>query len=385
MTRYLTFFGPEHHLKLLCPIVEALAAQGFDNTWYTANADATFEQVGQEMLGDFRFLPAELLNADGAQKLYQRYLAKVQPHYLHADPCSLVIPDVMDRCLYEIARDQHALKTLFAKVEPSFALALHELHRWGKNLGYRCAVRKIPFVTLQEGMYYAPPIFYRTHCKYSESFVWGEATKHVLVDAGNDPDRVHVIGHPSLARRWREAYSRRIDARKSLPDEWHGKELGVLYLTAHGLSHELKWDILAKQGSIIVHPAITEERPKIAKLKERLREFPTIHVEEDPTLLWPHTAIAEAVLVAGCSTFSLECLWKGKPLMEIPLPYQPFSFAQHGLCADGSSDSDTPWMDAAKEFLSHDSNCARIRDFTLSHIANPDAAALIAAEIAQRV
>lgn len=352
MTDLLTFFGPEHHLHILNPIVEALETLGLTNAWYTANADASFETGFPQLLArPFVHLSATPPTPD-VRAHYERLRTIAQGKYRDHNALSLLVPDVLDRMLYDLARERSALAQLLDETKPRAVLALHELHRWGKTLGSLAAERNLPFFTFQEGLYYGPEILYRTHCRYSRSLVWGFATKDKLIAAGNDPARIEVLGHPGIEARWAQAERAAEETRNALPPSHQNAPLALIYLPP-SIPPDFAWPQIAEQCGpyrLIVYPNIASDLPSAQQLEKQLTPLADrLLYGANQHMLWLHAVLCHAVCIVGCSSFGLDCLYNSIPLAEFPIPYQPFSFSAEGLAVDASASSPAQWIPAAVE------------------------------------
>lgn len=380
----LSFLGPTHHQTILQPVADRLAARGCDTAWYTANAEASFE-VGIARGGpSWRWLP-DYCNPQARDQMYDEQIPLWRDAYKEPGPVSLLLPPVTDRIVYEICSDWPATDALLQDYRPDRAYALHELNRWGMILGYWCAVHKIPYYTTQEGMYYATPWIYTGHTRYSTTLCWGEATKRLLLSVGCPPERVRVVGHPGLQKRWEQASTtaEKKRARESLPASWANSKITLLYIANVKIS-ELNVDNLlrglaASPYRMVIQCGNHMGIPARAAVRDWFRDHGDIAVlSEDESLLWAQADLAECVAIMGCSTFDLECLWRGKPLAELWSPGQPMNFGEKGLAAVGGDRSVVDWTNAALELHATDAYTRTVKDFVADEICNPDAAQEIA-------
>lgn len=387
MPNLLFFAGPPHHTNLMRPIADICAQQGITPHWFTANAEATFEHGLETALprDAWHWLPAQA-NWSKTEKLYAEAVQYFRTLYAERSVMSLMIPPVSDRVIREVCCDWTAMPRLLDSLNPRAVVVLHELNRWGMIAGYWCHKRRIPFFSLQEGMYYGHPWIYTGHTHYSRSLVWGEATRRTLLEAGCPEEKVQVIGHPGLAARWEDASQRHQEAWDSLPESFREKKIVVLYITAVNLSavnvDALIGSLKESPYRVVIQVAIMSSMPLLKKVQESFAAVPDLcHVSTRTDLLWPQMDIAEVVGVMGCSTVCLEALWRGKPVVELYAPGQQFSFHKAGVAADGSSCPVTQWVEAGLAFASQPAQQERIRAFVEDHIADANAAERIAREL----
>ena len=103
-----------------------------------------------------------------------------------------------------------------------------------------------------------------------------------------------------------------------------------------------------------------------------------VNVADD--LLWQIADMCKAVCVMGCSTFTLECLWRGLPVAEIFSPGQPLRFASDeiGVCFEATPCTIAEWAERTQELFATDAHVAKVKAYVDHEIATPDAAQEIA-------
>jgi hypothetical protein len=385
----LVFIGPHHHIAILRPVYTALERRGWNSHLYTANAEASFET---DLANVFGYAPEVkwdwLPNYQDREKLRTTYAegsAYLRELYQKPDcPINLLLPPIADRIVYDIATDLWATQNLIEQVKPAACLALHELSRWGMLLGYGAARKGIPYFTQQEGCYYAPFGIYTGHCKYSTSLVWGEATKVKLLEAGCDPNKIKVVGHPGLKARWDAAEGRKQDALDSLPQSFRDKRLAMLYVTNLTLqavdTATLVKGMAENNLRLIVQIAILAGNPLVKKVQEVFSPHPDlVHISPRLDLLWPQLCCCEALCILGTSTLALEALWKGIPVAACNEPPHLFSFLKAKVVADANRHlSVVDWVTAAKEMNTWKDYQQQREGFLAHYIAHPDAAEAMA-------
>ena len=390
MTKALIFLGPPHWLNALRPVADALQRQKVQVEWFTANAESSFETGIQAALpaGEtWHWLPS-FAQRDEVRTAYQRLVTYARTQYRQPSAMACLPPSIMDRVTWEIASDATAMPHLLDSVKPDVCIALHELGRWGMLLGYWCARKGIPYFTTQEGMYYGHPWIYTGHTKYSTSLVWGNATRDILTKAG--AEKVEVIGHPGMKKMWEKAVARKDEALASIPEPLRTRKFVTLYMThgAFSLTDDLApWlaGLEAAGYAVLVRIAIMANLSMLQQVQEVFQKYPSVvHVSVGHDLLWPYAAMSEAVIVLGCSTFTLEALWHGLPVGELANPAQPFIFSDHGLAAPISAETPcTQWIESTVEFHRREETKQQVHAFLQEQIANGDAADCLAHRILQ--
>ena len=387
----LTFAGPTHHLKILGPIVAACERAGATNRWFTSNAEACFEHGLTQMLGldawDFSSL---FMDAHERTSFYERYVDAIQPHYFHATPLGLMLPPVTDRILWDIATDMSGIPRLMDVRKPTATLMLHEINRWGKILAFWSQEKGIPAFSVQEGMYYGDKRIYTGHNEYSTSLVWGEKTKEKLVDAGNDPSKIEVVGHPNLKRRWNHANTEEEKAKawSSLPAHFQGKQIVTVYVTGVTINEQFAIDpmmdgLKESPYRLVFQSAIMGDLVQQERLKKLLLPYAeSVYYCPDQDLLWQQAAISDVICVWGCSTFGLEIAWAGKPLAEIYTPGQPLDFEAEGISVPammtedpitGKIRSAVLWIERALEKFAKTEHQEKVKEWVNGYIFDADA------------
>ncbi|MBI4522634.1 MAG: hypothetical protein HY695_02345 [Deltaproteobacteria bacterium] len=338
------FLALKHHSRFLLPITRALEAEGMKITYLTAPAEMPFEltlnEAGLPYVHTQSYMSHEL-----AAEL-EAYYKQVRSAWREKILQSLILHHftlpVQDKVLRTQVENFYLFRRMFEVEKPDLVLALHELNSWGKTLGYLSNEFGVPFVTLQEGLYYAPAEIYRFHTEYSTAcLVWGEATREVLINSGGCGDKIFVVGNTHLHSAISEATEPSI--MKNTREELRtGIETKVVTLLMGGLGYDesftfpeelLAWvrntpDLtLVCKWHPVTHKIVLEkiwERTEGACNVRFLQHFDTYRL----------LAVSDICVLFGNSTTGLESLAFGRPLVEIVLPGQDYSFAAQGV-ADG--------------------------------------------------
>lgn len=332
--KVLCFIALPHHNRFLVPIMEALAAQGMEVGYFTAAAEGAFEitlnQAGlpYRHVLDYATDETKLRVNDGMRELR----LVLQPKILANAVMQSVPLVIQDKTIRAAVENFHGLERMLEVEKPDLLFALHELNPWGKILGYLSHRHKIPYFTLQEGLYYADTHYYRFHTDYSTAcLVWGEECREILRRAGCADDKIYGVGNthiwnakkhycdPASVAQTRQALG--IGADKKL----------ILFLMSYSNYRPFEAGIfrrwLKDRGDIVAafkwHPATGTE--VVDRAMENLRGQPSIlNVGDIDT--YAAIGASEVCVTVGNSTTGLEALAFGKPLIEVRLPDQQYSY-----------------------------------------------------------
>lgn len=309
------------------PVEQALKKRGVEIIHYTADTEACFQVDLNKELGTNGYLwLSDYQDPEEIEKLYNDHVSYFQRLYASPNGLSLALPQVLDRVIRFTVADWCATRRMLSKVRPTFTLALHELNRWGMILGAFSHVNKIPFFTLQEGLYYGHPSIYRGITKYSHAFIWGRGTEEKLLAAGNAPERLIRVGHPDIASRLSNASTK--DARhklySELPEAARDKKIVLLFVGNLGISGDISplfegltespYFLVARSHQLSSVPAIEAMRQQFNKPGSYFSE-----TERADSLAhhWRLMAHAEMFIHIGCSTTVVEWAYTGKPQGQI--------------------------------------------------------------------
>lgn len=300
-----------------------------------------------------------------------------------------MLPPITDRILWDIATDFSGIRRLLDDVQPTVTLMLHEINRWGKILAFWSQERNIPAFSVQEGMYYGDKRIYTGHNEYSTSLVWGEKTKEKLVDAGNDPRKIEVLGHAHLKKRWESAVAASDLAWSSLPPHFQGKNIITVYVTGITIAEQFALDPMMEglknsPYRLVFQSAIMGNLPTVEKLKQLLLPYQDVAFYSPKTeMLWQQAAISDVICIWGCSTFGLEMAWAGKPLAEMYSPGQSLDFEAEGVAVPAMMTPDQQtgkirtalsWIERALEQHASEEHREKVAQWVNGYIADPDAA-----------
>lgn len=337
--KVLCFIALPHHNRFLVPIMEALAARGMEVGYFTAAAEGAFEITLNQAGLSYRHV-LDYADDETSQRVrgaMAELRLTLQPKIL-ANPIMQSVPLVIqDKTLRTAMESFHALDRMVEVEKPDLLFALHELNPWGKILGYLSHRYRIPYFTLQEGLYYGDIHYYRFHTDYSTAcLVWGEECRQILRRAGCADDKIFAVGNTHI---WTAAKHYCADATVAATRQALGigadKKI-ILFLMSHSSYNPfeagkfLRW--MKERGDIVAlfkwHPATGKDI--IERATEKLRGQPGMMSMCDVDTYAAIGASTVCVTV-GNSTTGLEALAFGKPLLEVRLPDQLYSYGAIGV------------------------------------------------------
>ena len=351
----LIFRGPQHHAPLLKPLENELRRRGWRVEHFTTNTEANFQiALNRELgIGNYYWL-GDYIVRDKAERLYLEHAGKFQERLEEKNVLSMMMPVVLDRIVKHTCEEWTAIPQLLKAVKPDRVLALHEINRWGVILGYWCQQRKIPYFTMQEGLYYGDPWIYTGHTTYGTSLVWGQGTKDKLIAAGCPAEKIVVAGHPDLLQRIQAGQAR---VEGGLGEGWDWRKNRKVIMVLPALSHvdrnaELLVQGLEKDWCVVIRPHplsglqdVTDLQTIFAPYSDQVKVLPVDVGEEEK---WEWLMASGVCLVAGTSSVMLEVLAAEKPLGLIEAHGMVRRYADEGL---GSECTGLTLQDAAKKIL----------------------------------
>lgn len=385
MKKLLSFRGPQHHGQIMRPVEEAVANKGWEVVRYTADTEGCFQAGLNEELGldGYDWLPDHVINQwDGqASSMYDKVAPYFQELLQKPNALSLMAPQILDRIVFAICREFQATRRLLEVVKPDACLVLHELNRWGMLLGYLASRKGIPVYSMQEGLYYGDPWLYTGHTRYSKSLVWGEATKKKLLDAGCGEDRVIVVGHPDLGKRYDVGGRTKDEAWSVLPPEMKGRKLCLVFFTnvevtegavqvMEGIEQQEEWGFVAR-----IHQLASA--PHIERVRNLFNRKGCYFSDNSNTFghHWQLMSLSDALIVVGCSSTFLEWAANGKPMGQVRSNVQFRDFAAEGIAVDCIG---IPLVQAVKKVVSEWPVCQdKAASFVREEIADMNAAPLM--------
>lgn len=335
------FVALKHHSRFLLPMTRVLEAEGVDIRYLTAPAEMPFEltlmEEGLPYTHPFSYLTPEV--AEQTEAAYRQVRSAWREKAFTSSILHHFTLPIQDKTLRMQVENFYLFRQMFAQEKPDFVLALHELNSWGKMLGYLSHEYKIPCITLQEGLYYAPAGIYRFHTEYSTAcLVWGEATREVLVRSGGSTDKIFAVGNTHLAAAIAQVTHPDViqETKKELRLE-HNKKVvtilmgGVGYQEGFAFPPEfVAWARETAECTIICKWHPVTNKTVIENIQEKFGDSAHLRfVQHYDT--YRLLAVSDVCVVFGNSTTGLEALAFGKPLIEVWIPGLEYSFAAQGV------------------------------------------------------
>jgi Glycosyl transferase family 2/UDP-N-acetylglucosamine 2-epimerase len=335
----LCFIALPHHNRFLVPIMEALQSQGMQVGYFTAAAEGAFEITLNQANLPYRHV-LDYANEETSRRTFDAFneLRPIwQDKILNNHTFQSVPVVIQDKVIRAAVENFHSLDRMLEVEKPDLLFALHELNPWGKILGYLSHVHRIPYFTLQEGLYYADIHYYRFHTDFSTAcLVWGEDCRQILLRAGCSDDKIYAVGNTHI---WTaKALATSEDAVREtraalgiMPD----KKI-ILFLMSHSqyqpFDMRVLLDWMKRHGNVVAvfkwHPVTSKEI--VDRALERLpKEAPLINAPSFDT--YRLIGASDICITVGNSTTGLEAIAFGKPLLECRLPDQAYSFVEQGV------------------------------------------------------
>ena len=335
----LCFIALPHHNRFLVPIMEALQSRGMQIGYFTAAAEGAFEITLNQANLPYRHV-LDYANEGTSKRAFDGFseLRTVWQEKILSNHTFQSVPVVIqDKVIRSAVENFHSLNRMLELEKPDLLFALHELNPWGKILGYLSHVHRIPYFTLQEGLYYADIHYYRFHTDYSTAcMVWGEDCRQILLRAGCSDDKIYPVGNTHIWTAKDDAISDNAvrqtrDALGIAPN----KKL-ILFLMSH--SHYQPFDArifldwMKRRGDVAAvfkwHPVTSKEI--VDRAMERVpKDAPVINAPSIDT--YHLIGASDICITVGNSTTGLEAIAFDKPLLECRLPDQAYSFVDQGV------------------------------------------------------
>jgi len=346
------FLALKHHSRFLLPITRVLEQRGMEIKYLTAPAEMPFELTLQDEGLPYSHTQTYADAALGREidEAYRSVRRQWKEKLMQSPVLHHFTLPIQDKILRMHVDNFYLFRRMFEIEKPDLVLALHELNSWGKMLGYLSHEFRVPLITLQEGLYYAPAAVYRFHTEYSSAcLVWGEATRDVLVSSGGSAEKIFVVGNTHLqsvvAKETEPSARQRTKAEINI-----GTKKKVVTLLMGGLGYDkdfsfpaelLNW--LDDHPELILmckwHPLTNKLAiDEIANALGPITNFRMLQQFDTYRLL----AVSDVCIVFGNSTTGLEALAFGKPLIEVQLTGLDYSFGRQGVAEMVSSLAELP-------------------------------------------
>ena len=376
----LCFIALPHHNRFLVPIMEALQAQGMEVGYFTVPAEGAFEITLNHANLPYRHIMD--YGASEARKVaaaFQELRPVMQEKILGSRTLQSMPIVIQDKGIRAAVESYYCMSRMIEVEKPDLLFALHELNPWGKILGHLSQVHRVPYFTLQEGLYYADIHYYRFHTDYSTAcLVWGEDCRRILLRAGCSDDKIFPVGNTHIWQA-KEEFASASASRATRDKLGIGPEKKiVLFLMSHSLYRPfdarifLRW--MKTRGDIAAvfkwHPMTG--RQITDRAFENLKGKPDVHSVHDIDT-YALIGASDICVTVGNSTTGLEALVFGKPLIEVRLPDQAYSFAEQGAAepASGFEDLDARCEAILSQNLTPE-RCQRVESYLANNFAHQD-------------
>lgn len=346
--KVLCFMALPYHSRILLPPLEILKERGATVAYFTAAAEAAFEITFHEAgipyrhAQDFLIGQREKIDA-GWPRIRDEWQRRIEKSFWSLQAVPVTIQDKIIRSMVE---NLFCFRALLDEEKPDICFSLHELNSWGKILGYLCNEQDIPYITFQEGLCYGHPFLYQMHVEYSTACIcWGDTDAKILIEAGGDPRRVYKMGSVDLFPAIEKTTTPEaiLEAKQKLGIEPQMKV--VLFLMSHANYNVfepapfLKWMVARGNTAVVFkwHPALSREI--VTRATPKFKDLPYIFSLQDYDT-YSLLGMSDVCVIVGNSTTGIEALAYGKPLIEIKLPYNTYSYSDQGVAeiANGFED-----------------------------------------------
>ncbi|MEW6116931.1 MAG: glycosyltransferase [Nitrospirota bacterium] len=323
------FIGMAHHSRFLLPIMDRARAEGAEVLLFTTVTDYPFERDLLNKGYRFRFLTeyadrSTRTKTVRATKILLDEWMKICFSWDGFRHWSLF---EQHRSLTRNIEEYFCLEQMIIRERPDMFCALHEMNPWGKQVGHLSMKYGIPYVTLQEGEYYADLLAFTCHTEYSTAnLLWGETTRDMLVKWRSSPDKIVIIGNTHIDEALK-AYAtpeRVVAIKKELGIETDKKVVSFLIDAEWGaVDNREPWNALLEGLNRPDLTCVLKWHPNVLYSSYQAIEAMIKEVAPHAVMLYTYDpykvlAIADYCVVLGKTTLGIEAVAFGKPLFAIP-------------------------------------------------------------------
>jgi glycosyltransferase involved in cell wall biosynthesis len=342
--KFIFFISLFHHLKKMESIVTALAEEGANPIFLTAqnhngcspnlNFEATLIEAGLPYKEMTDYLDEAIVKRIAAEKqdILHRIGRKARDEFNFSSIIAHTVEKDLMFALVDGIETSHLVRSMLVKEKPDAVFVLHELNFWARILALTCAGSGIPLISFQEGLFYEKlgGKTLRGLGQYSTLIcLWGEDARERIIRAGGRSEVIKVTGASHLDVVKSHTKNRIKELKKEFGINSASKVATLI--TPRLYSFPIPFDFFASfleyvsrnpeyQFLVKFHPAESESQIEAFKNKafgqagrnagpSNLLFF---HKENVEDLL----AVTDAALSYG-STASAETLALGKPLLEV--------------------------------------------------------------------
>jgi hypothetical protein len=381
----LCFIALPHHNRFLVPIMDALRDRGMETVYFTAAAEGAFEITLNQANLPYRHVLdyASQQTSEQVGAAYRKLAEELQEKILANRTLQSVPLVIQDKVIRSAVENYYCIDRMLQAEKPDVLFALHELNPWGKILGYLSHVHRIPYFTLQEGLYYCDVHYYRFHTDFSTAcLVWGEDCRDILLRAGCSDDKIFPVGNTHIWNaKTKFAGDDSVQATRAALGIGRQKKI-VLFLMSHSHYQPFDADIFLRwmkaRGDVMAvfkwHPVTGKEIVDRA-LGRVPKDAPVISVHDFDT--YALIGASDVCVTVGNSTTGLEALVFGKPLIEVRLPDQDYSYSLRGVAESARGFEDIG--EKAETIFSHGlspERALRVRNYLTHNFAYQDDGAI---------
>lgn len=337
--KIIAYIALAHHARFITPIMEHVAALGAKTKYIIAQAERSQEitaiksQLNYSHVFDYvEDKDIELVRAN-YKSSRDTFTNCLKSNFIFGS----TPPTVIDKTLYATAVEYIGFKNLLTDEKPDLCLALHELHRWGKILGFWAKKFNIPFVTFQEGLYSGLDFGYTGHVQYSTlNLVWGQQIKKKLTDFEAPGDKIIPVGNTHLSDEINHQEKNKIRNKKRKFYRCD-KFFTILLLFSGELpAPETLFPVFesiskAKDTCLFIkfHPitTYTQRTQWASSIPKACQERVNIVLKDENT--YDLISLSDLCVITQPSTTGLEALAFGKPLIHLDIKMNqklPYSF-----------------------------------------------------------
>ncbi|MBW1796470.1 MAG: hypothetical protein JRJ38_18975 [Deltaproteobacteria bacterium] len=205
--KIVAYIALRHHTRFIVPIMENLVGKGADVMYVVGQGEDSQEitaiDMGLKYTHVFDYVDDS--DMDDVLKNYRIQQDSIGAALKRDFVLAIRGVTIIDRSLWSSAKEYVGFRNLFRQEKPDLCIALHEMNRWGKMFGFWAKKHHLPYLTLQEGLYYGWGFGLVGHVQYSTlDLVWGEMTRKKLCNFEAPTDRAIPVGNTHLAEEIRQ-------------------------------------------------------------------------------------------------------------------------------------------------------------------------------------
>ena len=342
--KIIAYIALAHHARFITPVMEELVSQGAQIRYIVGQAERSQEVTAIELGLDYSHI-YDFISDEDHEDIRQNYHLLRQTFVVSLkNDCMLGMQPltVTDKILYGTAAEYIGFRNLLKLEKPDLCFALHELNRWGKMFGFWAKKENIPFITLQEGLYYGRDFAYSGHAQYSTlNLVWGEGVKKQMIAFEAPESKIVPVGNTHLSNEIAFQKKNRIRQKKREAYGISGNFVTLLILHPSLPNPALFTPIFKTVSKMNRQTLFVKFHPITNKLQiDQWKKFITaqfkknIYFIHDQENAYDLLSMADVCVLGQRSTTGLEAIAFGKPLVKLDFAYKPkapYSFVDQGV------------------------------------------------------